>query len=523
MTALSEVESSSPAPIGEVGTFCPRERRKFVLIAAILASALGFIDGSILAIAIPAIRIDLSASLVDAQWISNAYALTLSALILVGGAAGDRFGLRKTFIAGIILFVVASMACALAPDATTLIAFRAIQGIGAAIMVPCSLAIIAKAYPKSERGQAIGIWAAASALTTALGPVIGGFVLSAFEPGIWRAIFAINLPLGGLAVFILAAKVPSDSPAARRALDLAGAALATIGFGALAFGLTALSAEDQSSGAMAAVASILIGLVVLCVFVGWELRQRDPMVELRLFSNGPFAGANIATFFLYFSLSAIMFYLPMLLIAGWGLTSAEVGFTFVPLSAAIALLSRRIGKWSDRTGPRTPIALGSLLVAVAFAGLAVIAALHIHAFWGGVFPMMVVMGLGMAFVVSPLSTAVMTAVEDRDTGAASGINNAVARIAGLVAVAAMGAVAAYVYVVSLDTQSVQTLPGYGEPVLEKLEPALETVRLGASDSAFAAVATITAVLCVVSALVAWVSVSNSPAPAAAQAAAGIDG
>jgi EmrB/QacA subfamily drug resistance transporter len=522
MTLLAKAESPSMAQSGEAGTFCPSERRKFVLVVAILASALGFIDGSILAIAIPAIRVDLSASLVDAQWISNAYALTLSALILVGGAAGDRFGLRKTFIAGIVLFVLASMACAVAPDARTLIAFRAAQGIGAAIMVPCSLAIIAKAYPKSERGQAIGIWAAASALTTALGPVIGGFVLSSFDPGIWRAIFAINLPLGGLAVFILVARVPSDSPAARRALDLTGAALATIGFGALAFGLTALSAEDESSGVAAAMAALGLGLLVLGAFVVWELRQRDPMVELRLFANGPFSGANIATFFLYFSLSAIMFYLPMLLIAGWGLTSAEVGFTFVPLSAAIALLSRRIGRWSDRIGPRVPIALGSLLVAIAFAGLAVIAGLGIHAFWVGVFPMMVMMGFGMALVVSPLSTAIMTAVEDRDTGAASGINNAVARIAGLVAVAAMGAVAAYVYAVSVGSQPAQNLPGYGEPVAQPLAPAMEAVRLGASDSAFAAVAAITALLCVVSAIVAWFSVAGAPATARAQSAPGLE-
>jgi len=509
----AELDISKTRSPGEAGTFCPRERRKFVLIAAILASALGFIDGSILAIAIPAIRTDLSASLIDAQWISNAYALTLSALILVGGAAGDRFGLRKTFIAGIVLFVVASMACAVAPDAKTLIAFRAIQGVGAAVMVPCSLAIIAKAYPKAERGQAIGIWAAASALTTALGPVIGGFVLSSFEPGIWRAIFAINLPLGGLAVFILVAKVPPDFPAARRALDLPGAGLATLGFGALAFGLTALSGEDPSSGAAAAIVAIGVGLTVLAIFVFWELRQRDPMVELRLFANGPFSGANIVTFFLYFSLSAIMFYLPMLLITGWGLTSAEVGFTFVPLSAAIALFSRRIGRWSDRVGPRMPITLGCLLVAIAFGGLAAIAGLRLQAFWAGVFPMMVVMGFGMALVVSPLSTAIMTAVEDRDTGAASGINNAVSRIAGLIAVAAMGAVAASVYAMWIGDHSAQAPPGYGEPVREKLAPALEATRLAASDSAFAAVAVITALLCIVSALVAWISVARGPTSA----------
>ncbi len=187
------------------GAFCSPSQRRFVLVAAILASALGFIDGSILAIAMPAIRVDLGASLAQAQWISNAYALTLSALILAGGAAGDRFGLRRAFVAGIALFVVSSLACAMAPGPGVLIAFRAIQGIGAAIMVPGSLAIIAKAYPKKERGRAIGIWAAASALTTALGPVLGGFVLSTFGNGVWRAIFAINLPLGLISIYLLLA------------------------------------------------------------------------------------------------------------------------------------------------------------------------------------------------------------------------------------------------------------------------------------------------------------------------------
>ena len=191
------------------GTFCPQPQRRFVLIAAILASALGFIDGSVVSIAIPAIRSDIGATLADAQWISNAYALTLSALILAGGAAGDNFGLRRTFVAGIVLFVAASLACALAPGPGSLIAARAVQGIGAAIMVPGSLAIIAKAYPKKERGRAIGIWAASSALTTALGPVIGGLVLSAFDDSVWRLIFAINLPLGGAAIYLLLFKVPA--------------------------------------------------------------------------------------------------------------------------------------------------------------------------------------------------------------------------------------------------------------------------------------------------------------------------
>ncbi|MER9275744.1 MFS transporter [Mesorhizobium sp. M0522] len=490
-------------------TFCPQAQRRFVLIAAILASALGFIDGSVLAIATPAIRVDLGASLAEAQWISNAYALTLSALILVGGAAGDRFGLRHSFVAGIVLFIAASLACALAPNPTVLIAFRAIQGVGAAIMVPGSLAIIAKAYPKKERGRAIGIWAAASALTTALGPVLGGFVLSAFGDGIWRAIFAINLPLGLISVYLLLAKVPADAPAEKRGLDLGGAALAILAFGALAYGLTSMSGDGE--GLMSG-PSIAAGAVLLVVFIVFERRRREPMIELSLFRIGAFAGANVATFFLYFALSANLFYLPMLMIAGWGLSAAEVGFIFLPLSALIAVLSGPVGQWSDRIGPRFPIASGSLVVALAFAGLALLAYWGIHNFWIGVFPLMALMGFGMALVVSPLSTAVMRGVEDKDTGAASGINNAVSRIGGLIAVAAMGSLAAWVYAGVLGTAAGSGIPGFGEPPPAGLAPGLDAARLAASDAAFAAVAAVTALLCLFSAITAWTTVSGERLP-----------
>ncbi|QKC94820.1 MFS transporter [Mesorhizobium sp. NZP2298] len=491
------------------GTFCPQSRRRYVLIAAILASALGFIDGSILAIAMPAIRADLGASLAEAQWISNGYALTLSALILAGGAAGDRFGLRRAFVAGIVLFVAASLACALAPNAVVLIAFRALQGIGAAIMVPGSLAIIAKAYPKKERGRAIGIWAAASALTTALGPVLGGLVLSAFGDGIWRAIFAVNLPLGLISIYLLLAKIPADAPTEKRSLDLGGGALATLAFGALAYGLTSMSSSGE--GHMAG-PSIAAGAVLLVVFILFEQRQREPMIDLSLFRIGAFAGANVATFFLYFALSANLFYLPMLLIAGWGLSTAEVGFIFLPLSALIALLSGPVGQLSDRIGPRFPIACGSLIVAFAFAGLALLTHAGIHNFWTGTFPLMALMGLGMALVVSPLSTAIMTAVEDKDTGAASGINNAVSRIGGLIAVAAMGSLAAWVYAHALDGNAISAVPGFGEPAPAGLAPALDAARLAASDAAFSVVSWVTALLCLFSAVIAWTTISGEPLP-----------
>lgn len=507
MSSANETAADPISPPRANGTFCPQTQRKFVLVAAILASALGFIDGSILAIAMPALRVNLGASLAEAQWISNAYALTLSALILAGGAAGDRFGLRRAFVTGIALFVAASLACAVALDASMLIAFRAIQGIGAAIMVPGSLAIIAKAYPKKERGRAIGIWAAASALTTALGPVLGGFVLSTFGNGVWRAIFAINLPLGLISIYLLLAKVPADKPTEKRNLDLGGALLATLAFGLLAYGLTAMNAEG--TGSMSALA-IVAGVVLLFVFIFYELRQREPMIDLGLFRIRAFAGANLATFFLYFALSANLFYLPMLLVAGWGLSEAEVGFIFLPLSASIALLSGPVGQWSDRIGPRFPIASGSLVVAIAFAGLAVLTHAGIHNFWTGTFPLMALMGLGMAQVVSPLSTAVMTSVEDKDTGAASGINNAVSRVGGLIAVAAMGSLAAIVY--ARMTGGVAGVPGFGEPVASGLAANVDAARIAASDSAFAAVAAVTTLLCFLSSAVAWLTVPGQASP-----------
>jgi EmrB/QacA subfamily drug resistance transporter len=512
MRSPCEASEEAVPQIGPLATdsFCPRGRRRFVLIAAILASALGFIDGSVLAIATPAIRVDLGASLAEAQWISNAYALTLSALILTGGAAGDRFGLRRAFVTGIALFIAASLACAIAPSPPVLILLRAIQGISAAIMVPGSLAIIAKAYPKGERGRAIGIWAAASALTTALGPVLGGLVLSSFGDAIWRAIFAINLPLGAVSIYLLLAKVPADEPGEQRKLDLGGAALATLGFGAIAYGLTAMSARMGEAALAVTLAAIVAGLVMLAGFVVWERRQREPMIELSLFRNPAFSGANVATFLLYFSLSGILFYLPMLLIAGWEINTAEVGFIFLPLSGSIALLSGAVGRLSDRIGPRFPISAGSLLVAAAFAGLAALTGAGIHRFWLGAFPLMALMGLGMALVVSPLSTAIMTAVEDEDTGAASGINNAVSRIAGLIAVAVLGSVAAWTYVTFGG--GVAGMPGFGEPALAELAPDLNATRIAASDAAFAAVAWITALLCLLSAITAWTSIPGERLP-----------
>jgi EmrB/QacA subfamily drug resistance transporter len=451
----------------------------------------------VLAIAIPALRADLGASLVDAQWVSNAYALFLGALILIGGAAGDRFGLRRVFALGILIFVAASIASALAPTALFLIIARAVQGIGAAFMVPASLAIIAKAYPKEERGKAIGIWAAASSLTTILGPVIGGFVLTALGDWSWRLVFAINLPLGALALALLWLRVPPDPAGERQPLDIVGAVLASLGLMLIAYGLTG---NEGTPGLLHMIPYAGSGLLVFIAFLVWEARTRAPMLPLRLFANVGFSGANALTLTLYFALSAIMFFLPMTVIAGWGATPADVALAFLPFGIALTLLSSWSGALADRYGPAPLIAAGSLIVGIAFAGLGFTAPLQ--NIWGAVLPLISLMGVGMGLVVSPLSTAVMTSVADSDTGTASGVNNAVARVAGLLAVAMMGFVALYVFERALGPAA--ELPiFFGLPPDQPLEPDLEAVRQSATDTTFAAIAYINAGLCAVSAAIAW--------------------
>ncbi len=432
---------AAPPTSGKPGAlpgFCAPEARKFILLAAILASALGFIDGTLVAIALPAMRDGLGASLVQAQWINNGYLLPLSALILLGGALGDRFGLARTFASGIAVFIVASLASAAAPTAETLIAARILKGIGAAIMVPGSLALIARAYPAEERGRAIGIWAAASALTTALGPILGGLALSIGGPETWRLLFAINLPLGGIALWMILTKVAADPARPDHPLDLIGAILITGALGALAYGLT-----GASEGSTANWPVVFVGTVLFLLFLAWEARCPYPMVPLDLFRDASFAAANAATLLIYFALSTVLFFLPMTLIAGWGLSELYASAAFAPLSVFIPLLSAKAGSWADDYGPGPLIGVGGLLVAVSFALLALTT--PAQNFFYFTLPATALMGLGMALLVAPLSTAIMGAVPEERSGTASGINNAVSRVAGLVAVAVMGSLAAAAY------------------------------------------------------------------------------
>ncbi len=440
------------APFSPSPDICAPQDRRFVLVAAVLASALGFIDTTVVAIAMPAIRGSLQASLWQAQWVHNAYMLCLTSLILVGGAFGDRFGIARVFGGGIALFVAASLFCALAPSADFMIAARAVQGIGAAVMVPGSLAMISKAYPPQTRGHAIGLWAAASSMTTALGPVIGGLALSLGGPEMWRWIFAINLPLGGLALGILWLKTHGGRPKTNTPIDLPGALLATLALGAIAWGLTSHSRM-----------ALLLGAGFMGLFVLAQYRSPHPMVPLRLFQHKVFAIVNTMTLGVWGALGLMFFFMPMTFIAGWGYSEIEASAVFAPMSIFIAGFSTRSGRLADRIGPAPLLVAGAAIVGAGYLLMGLLA--PAQNLWGHILPAMCLVGAGMALVVAPLSTAVIGAVPADQTGTASGINNAIARMAGLISVAAVGGLISALYLSAGGPSSfglVSDLPGHGQ-------------------------------------------------------------
>ncbi|QMU57471.1 MAG: MFS transporter [Boseongicola sp.] len=464
-------------------TFCAPEARKWILAAAILVSALGFIDGTVLSIATPAIRENLNASLVQALWFNNAYMLPVSALILVSGAAGDKFGTAKITLYGLSLFLVSSIGLALAPSAEAFIALRAIKGVGAAMMIPGSLALISRAYPPGERGAAIGVWAAASSATTAFGPILGGLILGMDWEHAWRLIFAINLPLGAIALWLLISRVGTDTTRSENPLDWLGAFLATL---AMESGAFALSLMGQSG------ANILPFFVVsgfsTIAFLWWEARAPYPMVPLFLFRSRAFAAANLMTFFLFFALSAVVFYLPMTVISVWGVSEFQAAAAFAPLPIFVALMSTWVGRTADKIGPAPLITAGSIAVAVAF--LAQTLTVDLRNYWGIMVPLNALFGFGMALVVGPLSTSVMGAVGDERAGAASGINNATSRFSGLFAVAAMGGLATLIYSANGGPTSFGEIGG-------------NEAHRAATDAGFKAILGISAGLAALSAVISW--------------------
>lgn len=403
-----------------------------VLATSVLASSLSFIDGSVVNVALPTIGRAFSADPDALQWTVNAYLLPLSAMLLLGGAAGDRFGRRTLLLWGTILFAVASLACALAPHVAPLLGARFLQGVGSAMLMPNSLAILGETFTAEEKGRAVGIWAAASAIAGALGPVLGGWLV---DLGSWRAIFLINLPIAAVVVVLALRYIPEGRGSRREALDVSGAALATAGLGALTWVLTVAGSPTGPTRFTALVALGAIALLLLFAIV--ESRRGDrAVVPIALLRRPTVVGLNLVTLLLYGALGALLVLVPYVLIEALRYSATQAAAALLPLPVVMVLISPFAGSVAERVGPRVPIALGSIAI-----GLGMLLTLPIGpstSYWIGLFPAIIVMALGLSAAVAPLTTAVLSEVEARYTGVASGLNSAIARAGGLLATALVG-------------------------------------------------------------------------------------
>jgi len=426
------VINAEPCP-RELGREIPQSRRRIVLVACVLASSMAFIDGAVLTVALPSLRVALAADLATVQWVMNAYLLALAALTLIGGALADAYGKARMLAIGCLMFGAVSVACALAPSIGWLIGARATQGAAAALLTPSSLALIGATYPKDERAGAIGVWAAASALTSAAGPVVGGWLTGKFG---WHAVFWINPPVAAVAVALLWLSAPADRIVPRR-FDFVGASLIALSLGALTWSLSQIGGSPPRAASTfvsdtLTLAAGVLGLAGLGVYVAWERVSAHPMTPPRLAHNRALVGFNAATLLIYGGLAIMFFLLPFELVDRRALPAASAGLAFLPFTLGVGLLSQFFGSLADRFGARRMLVAGAVGASAAYIWMALAQGAGL---FGAVLVPQTVLGISFAILVAPLTAAVMSSVTSSDQGLASGINNAASRVAQLAGVA----------------------------------------------------------------------------------------